>query len=205
MADAAEVIDLPRFRTEGSVSLEQALKTRRSVRSFPDQPLDLGEVAQLLWSAQGVSDPRGYRTAPSAGATYPLEILVAAGEVAGLPPGVYRYRPSGHDLLRLAAGDRRAALFRAALSQGAVGRAPAVFVITAVYERTKQRYGERGIRYVHMEAGHAAQNLSLQAAASGLCGVVIGAFHDHRVQSALSLPPGEHPLYLIPMGRSANK
>lgn len=201
MAEDPRRIELPPARTDGPRSLESTLEQRRSVRSFADAPISLPQAAQLMWAGQGLTDRRGYRTAPSAGATYPLELLVAAGKIDGLSPGLYRYRPAGHDLEKLADGDLRPELHRAALSQSAVAGAPAVFIISAVYERTMGRYGERGIRYVHMEAGHAAQNMCLQAVALGLHSVVIGAFRDRQVQEVLSLDDNEQPLYLIPAGR----
>ncbi len=201
MPEQPNVIELPAARTDGSLCLEDALQQRRSVRRFSDRPLSLAEIGQLLWAAQGKTDPRGFRNAPSAGATFPLEVLVAAGSVAGLSPGIYRYRPAAHDLVAVAEGDRRPGLSRAALNQQAAACAPAVFVVAAVYERTRQRYGERGTRYVHMEAGHAAQNLCLQAVSLALQTVVIGAFHDRQVQQILDVPSDEHPLYLIPAGR----
>ena len=201
MAEDAHRIELPPARTDGSQSLESTLDQRRSVRSFADAPLTLSQLAQLLWAGQGLTDRRGYRTAPSAGATYPLELLAAVGNVDGLEPGVYRYLAAGHDLEKIGKGDPRQELHHAALNQSAVAGAPVVFVISAVYERTLARYGERGIRYVHMEAGHAAQNICLQAVSLGLGSVVIGAFRDRQIQQVLSLDEDEHPLYLIPVGR----
>ncbi|MCF8051054.1 MAG: SagB/ThcOx family dehydrogenase [Desulfobacterales bacterium] len=201
MAEDAHRIKLPPARTDGSQSLESTLNQRRSVRSFADAPVTLPQLAQLLWAGQGLTDRRGYRTAPSAGATYPLELLAAVGDVDGFEPGIYRYLAAGHYLEKITKGDPRPELQRAALSQSAVAGAPVVFVISAVYERTLGRYGERGIRYVHMEAGHAAQNICLQAVALGLGSVVIGAFRDRQIQQVLSLDEDEHPLYLIPVGR----
>jgi len=186
---------LPPPRTEGSLSLEEALKQRRSVRTYADRPLTLEEVGQLLWAAQGVNRPEGYRTAPSAGALYPLEVYLADAE------GVWHYRPQGHELELWRPGDRRPALCPAALSQDAVCHAPAVFVITAVFARTAGKYGERAPRYVWLEAGHAAQNLLLQAVALGLGAVPIGAFYDDKVQAALQLPADHEPLYLVPVGK----
>ncbi len=194
-------IELPETRYDGDVSVEQSLLHRRSVRSYSPESLTLQEVAQLLWAAQGVTDDRGYRTAPSAGATYPLELYVAVGDVDDLSPGIYRYKPDEHVLVRTAEGDRRTQLAQAALGQHFVGEGPAVFVITAVYERTTTRYGERGVRYVHMEAGHSAQNLYLQATAMALGTVVVGAFNDAQVTEVLGLPDKEHPLYIMPVGR----
>ncbi|MDR7475870.1 MAG: SagB/ThcOx family dehydrogenase, partial [Armatimonadota bacterium] len=156
---------------------------RRSIREFKPGPLTLPEVAQLLWAAQGTTDPQeGFRTAPSAGATYPLEVYLAVGRVQKLAEGVYRYSPAAHALARLREGDVRQALADAALGQRCVGEGAAVLVLAAVYERTAQRYGDRGIRYVHMEVGHAAQNVYLQGVTLGLGTVVVGAFHDQQVR-----------------------
>ena len=195
------IIELPGPKFDGSVPLEKTLAQRRSIRSYQSIPLTLDEIGQLLWAAQGISSPRGYRTAPSAGATYPLEIYVSAARVDALPPGVYRYRPHEHDLVAVIDGSRQNELTRAALNQGAIRKAPAVFILTAKYARTTGRYGERGIRYVHMEAGHAAQNLCLQAVARGIGAVVIGAFRDREVQAVLGLEAEETPLYVIPVGK----
>jgi len=197
----AQVIQLPAPSLSGDLSLEAALNMRRSVRNYGDRPLRIQEVAQLLWAAQGVTEPRrGLRSAPSAGATFPLEIFVAAGNVSGLAAGLYRYRPLSHTLESVIPGELRPALHRVSLNQSPVGQAPAVFIITALPERTEARYGGRAMRYVLMEAGHAAQNLCLQAVALGLGSVVIGAFHDADLATVLSLPPGEIPLYVIPTG-----
>jgi SagB-type dehydrogenase family enzyme len=175
--------------------LDETLTRRRSVRDFTRQPLTEQELSQLLWAAQGITGPAGGRTAPSAGALYPLETYVAT------PSGFYHYEPRGHRLTRRSGRDLRPAIFRAALEQEAIAEAPAVFVITAVYYRTAQKYGAaRSSRYIHMEVGHAAQNLLLEAVALGLGGVPIGAFYDAEIQKALSLPADHQPLYLIPVG-----
>ena len=141
------------------------------MREFAPEPLSLQTAAQLLWAAQGISSPHGLRTAPSGGALYPLELHLVAGKVAGLPAGIYRYDPAEHGLTRTARGDLRPALARAALNQSWIGEAPAAVVIAAVPRRSTRKYGERGIRYVHIEVGHAGQNLLLQAAGLGLGGV----------------------------------
>jgi len=197
----AQPIKLSQPRTRGSVSIEEALLKRRSVRSYTGVPLSIGELSQLLWAAQGMSHPRGYRTAPSAGALYPLELLVAAGRVGALSPGVYRYDPHRHEIVLHREGDRRANLRRAALDQSAVGNAPAVLIFCAVYERTTRKYGERGVRYSMMEAGHAAQNVHLQVVGLGLGTVLIGAFRDDQVKSVLELGGNQEPLYLMPVGK----
>ena len=194
-------IELPEPRVDGDVSLEQCLIKRRSVRDYSGKPLALAEVSQLLWAAQGITADRGYRTAPSAGALYPLEVYVIAGNVEDLTAGIYRYNPQKHELIMTAAGDIRAQLSSAALEQTAVKDGAIGLVFTAVYQRTTKKYGDRGIRYVHMETGHAAQNVCLQAAAMGLGVVTIGAFHDDQISTLLNLPEDEVPLYIIPVGR----
>lgn len=186
---------LPAPVLKGKMSLEEALKKRESVRDFSSTPLTQAELSQLLWALQGKTRSWGGRTAPSAGALYPLEIYVV------LPEGVFCYSPDDHRLARTAAGDLRPALASAALGQACVREAPAVFVIAAVYERTAWKYSGRAERYVKMEAGHAGQNLLLQAAALGLEAVPVGAFHDDQVHRILALPKNHEPLYLIPVGR----
>jgi SagB-type dehydrogenase family enzyme len=194
-------IVLPEPRHAGDVSVERALKARRSVRSYKDDPLDISEISQILWSAQGITSRRGFRTAPSAGALYPLELYVIAGNVKNLPAAIYKYTPADHALLEIISGDRRSDLSRAALRQGSIKEAPAVILFCAVYERTTGKYGQRGIRYVHMEVGHAAQNVCLQAIALGLHTAVIGAFSDAEVKAIAKLPAEEQPLYFVPVGR----
>lgn len=194
--DTDRVRALPRPELRSGVSLEQALARRRSVREFSPRALTDAQIAQLLWAAQGVTDARGFRTAPSAGGTFPLEVYVVLAE------GCYRYDPQQHVLVsQVQRRDLRPALARAAIDQEWVRQAPAVFVFAAVYGRTGRRYGAaRAPRYVHMEAGHAAQNILLQAAALGLGSVPVGAFEDARVKRLLELSPEEEPLYLVPVG-----
>ena len=188
-------IVLPPPDRTGRVTLEQTLARRRSLREFAAQPLSEQELSQLLWAAQGITHPDGLRTAPSAGALYPLELYMAT---AG---GFYHYDPGEHRLDLHSEGDLRTALYHASLEQDCVREAPAIFVIAAVYERTERKYGrQRGPRYVHLDAGHAAQNMLLQAVALGLGGVPVGAFYDDQVQKALSLPREQQPVYLIPIG-----
>lgn len=197
----ANVIKLPEPRQDSDVSIEQSLLNRRSCRSYTGEPITLQELSQLLWAAQGITDPRGYRTAPSAGALYPLEVYVVAGNVQNLAAGVYRYKPLEHELIPLIHGDKRNELANAALRQPWVKEGALDIVFTAVYKRTTVKYGDRGIKYVHIEAGHAAQNLCLQAAAMELGVVTVGAFHDEQVVKVLNLPDTEQPLYIIPVGR----
>lgn len=193
-------VKLPQPEYDGNISVEKALQKRRSVRKYGKVPITLSNLSQLLWAAQGVTRPGGLRTAPSAGALYPLEVYVVGGNIDGLQAGVYVYKPGGHELLKLTDGDKRTELRKAALGQSAIKDAAAVLVIAAVYERTTVKYGERGIRYVHMEAGHAAQNVCLQAVSLNLGTVVIGAFDDDGVRKAANLTIREQPLYLLPTG-----
>jgi SagB-type dehydrogenase family enzyme len=192
---------LPAPRLDGPVSVEQALARRRSLRSYAAAQLSLADAAQLLWAAQGVTGAGGLRTAPSAGALYPLELYLAAGAVAELSPGLYHYEPQQHRLALVHAGDLRRALAQAALGQDWLADAPAVLVLAAVPERTARKYGARAARYVPMEAGHAAENVYLQAVALGLGSVVVGAFDDARLARAAHLPAGVEPLALLPVGR----
>jgi len=195
------VLILPTPRHDSETSVEEALLERRSVRSYADEPLTLSEISQLLWAAQGITNPSGGRTAPSAGALYPLEIYLLAGEINDLTTGIYHYKPDDHSLTLIIEGDQRQALYEAALSQSAVKDAAAVIVITAIYERTTVKYGERGIQYVHMEVGSVAQNVYLQAVSLDLGTVFIGAFHDDQVKHILRLSEAEIPLGIMPVGR----
>jgi SagB-type dehydrogenase family enzyme len=215
LAQQRTAIPLPAPVTAGGEALTRALAQRRSVRAFQDAPLRLADVAQLLWAAQGVTaktpEPAGWRsqwgawrgglrTAPSAGALYPLELFLVAGRVEGLDPGVYHYVPGEH-VLQPVGECGPGELAGAALSQRAVADAAAVLVFTAVYKRTEAKYGERAPRYVHIEVGAAAENVLLQATALGLGSVFVGAFKDDAVSEVLGLPADHAPLGLVPVGR----
>jgi SagB-type dehydrogenase family enzyme len=194
-----ENMKLPKPKTTSSTSVEQVLGERRSVRDYSEDSLTLEEISQLLWAAQGVTSEWGGRTAPSAGALYPLEIYLAADKVKGLDAGLYHYDPGKHLVTPKKKGDIRQKLTQAALHQDEISRAPATIIISAVYERTMVKYGERGIRYVHMEVGSAAENIYLQAEALSLGTVFIGAFDDEEVKTALGIE--EEPLAIMPVGR----
>ncbi len=188
-------IELPKPSSKGSISLEQAIGKRVSVRSFTKQPLSLEQLGQLLWSGQGLRDALGQRTVPSAGALYPLELYLVIEE------GVYHYGPKSHRLEPHVEGDMRSSLSSAALGQECVAQAPATLLLTAVFSRIETKYGkERSPQYVYLEAGHAAQNILLQATALGLHGVPVGAFYEAQVSEVLQLPLAHHPLYIIPLG-----
>lgn len=186
---------LPSPKLKGELSLEETIYKRRSKRNFSFQKLTLEQIAQLLWVTQGETDKReGFRAVPSAGALYPLEVYLLSDE------GLFHYLPCGHKLEIISYEDRRRSLARAALSQNFISKSAVNIVICAVYERTTRKYGQRGIRYVDMEAGHAAENLQLQAVALGLGSVCIGAFDDQAVKKLLALPLACEPLYIIPVG-----
>ncbi len=191
---------LPQTRHDGQVSIEAVLAGRRSIREYTTEAIPLPDLAQLLWAAQGITSPEGLRAAPSAGALYPLEIYLAVGVSAGLAPGVYRYQAGQHALSQVRDTDQRAALSSAALGQRCIAAAPVCLVIAAVYARTAAKYGTRARRYVHMETGHAAENILLQATALRLGTVVVGAFDDQAVQQILGMPADHEPLALIPVG-----
>jgi SagB-type dehydrogenase family enzyme len=190
-----DTVALPAPTRQGGMPLADALAKRRSAREFAPAPLGADQIGQLLWAAQGVTSRAGQRTAPSAGALYPLELYVATAD------GLFHYEPAAHRLTRRAERDPRAAIAAAAHGQESVAAAPAVFAFAAVAARTEGKYGTRTPRYVAMEAGHAAQNLLLEATALGLVGVPVGAFDDRRLAEALGLPPDQQPLYLVPVGR----
>ena len=200
MAQANESIKLPAPAITGEQSLEALLQQRRSVREFPERALSMAQIGQLLWAAQGITHGDGYRTAPSAGALYPLELYVVAAHVSGLATGIYHYQPHGHTLIKTIDGDVREMLAAATLSQASVEQAAAVIVFTAVTARPARKYGQRAERYVHIEVGHAAENLFLQAESLGLATVVVGAFHDHEVSRVLHLPAEQAPMLLMPVG-----
>ena len=198
---SGSIVNLPKPNYGGKVSVEEALSARRSVRSFSPHFLSLEEVSQLLWAAQGISSPRGYRTAPSAGALYPLEVYIIVGNVDNLPPGIYKYNIPKHSLIITANGNYRNDMSRAALNQSFIAKAPLVMLFCTVNERVTNKYGQRGLKYIFMEVGHAAQNVCLQAVALGLGTVVIGAFSDKDIASIVNLPQNELPVYIIPIGR----
>jgi SagB-type dehydrogenase family enzyme len=200
-AAGAPAVALPEPRRDSAYSLERAFSQRRSVREFERAPLALAELAQLAWAAQGERGPGARRTAPSAGALYPLELFVVAGNVRDLPAGVYRYEPAAHRLVLVAEGDRRRELAGPAWGQTWIADAPVILLVAGIERRTTGKYGSRGVRYVHMEAGHAAQNVLLQAAALGLGATVVGAFSDAAVRDAAGLETDAKPLCLIPVGR----
>ena len=191
---------LPEPSLSSRTSVEEALLKRRSIRDYEKESLTVEDIGQLLWAAQGVTAKWGGRTAPSAGALYPLEIYLLVGEVKGLKTGLYHYRPGDHSISPTTADDLRGQITEASLGQNQILKAPATLIIAAVYQRTTQKYGERGIRYVQQEIGAVCQNVHLQAESLNLGTVWIGAFDDRQVKEALGI--AEEPLAIMPVGRN---
>ena len=203
-ADTASmtIIELPEPQRSGDVSVEETMQQRRSVREYASTPLTVEEIGQLAWSAQGITDPsQGFRTAPSAGATFPMEIYFLISNAGDLADGVYRYLIDDHSLEQVIERDLRDDLYRVALQQDAVTNAPVVMVITGVLSRIEPHYHDRAMRYMYMEAGHVAQNIYLQSVPLEVGTVVIGAFSDDGVSEVLQLDGGEYPLYILPIGK----
>jgi SagB-type dehydrogenase family enzyme len=208
------IYQLPSPRQEGNVSVEEAIANRRSRRDFSDKPLTSTEISQILWAAYGITKPMeepaflrgGLRTAPSAGARYPLNIYLVAGNITDIPDGLYLYISKNHQLKQIHNRDIRKELASAALDQLMLQEAAADLVFTATYERTTSKYGERGKeRYVPMDIGHAGQNVYLQVEALGLGTCAVGAFTDEEVRKVLKLPEERKPLYIMPLGHNKPK
>jgi SagB-type dehydrogenase family enzyme len=194
---------LPDPRFEGDVSLERAIRTRRTIRSFDGKALSLRQISQLLWSSQGITEPGGFkRAAPSAGALYPIDIyaVVGAGCVEGLDPGVYHYETEGHSISSGKGEDARKDVARASLWQTWMAQAPLSLIITAEYSRITGKYGQRGIRYAMIEAGHIGQNIFLQAQAMGLAAGIVGAFDDEKLIRIMGIRETHEPLLIMPVG-----
>lgn len=205
-----QTISLPAPRLDSDFSIEEVMLKRRSHRNFVKSAISIEDLSQVLWAAYGITKPDnsreifrgGMRTAPSAGATFPLEVYAIAGKVNGLEKGVYRYIADGHKLVKVIDEDIRTELAKAAINQEMIEDAPASLFFSAVFERTMQRYGDRAReRYVCMEMGHVAQNVYLQLEAMGMGTCAVGAFNDSKVSEVMNLPEGEEPLYIMPIGR----
>lgn len=197
------IIKLPPPQLKGKISLEEAIAKRRSVRKYCSESLTLSQLSQILWSAQGITGAGRLRAAPSAGATYPLEIFAFVGKQAieGLQAGIYHYDVDSHSLVLHQPGDLRRGLAGVALDQGFIANAPVDIIICALYSRTSYTYGRRGERYVHMEVGHVGENIHLQAVALGLATVQVGAFDDEEVRKVLGVEEQIKPLYIMPIGK----
>ena len=197
----SDLIKLPTPVFTSTTEVEEAIQKRRSIRNYSDEPLLISDVSQILWAAQGITQEEyELRTAPSAGALYPLEIYISASNVKDLSPGLYKYRPQNHTLKKISEGDKRMEISNAALQQDAIENSSAIVIITAVYERTAVKYGQRAERYVHIEVGAVGQNIYLQSVSLGLGTVMMGAFIDEAIKKVLNLPKDEYPLAIMPLG-----
>jgi len=195
-----ETVELPDVKPGAPGSFSDLMHRRRSIRTFGQGSMTLDQVAKIVFAAQGSTRRGMYRTVPSAGGLYPLEVFIVAGPVKGLGPGVYKYRPEGHELEIIASGDHRKELAQQLYGQTWVAEAQTVVVICAVYERVTGKYGQRGVRYTHIEAGCAAQNISLEGINLGLGSTVVGAFSDREVGKVLKADEDEVPLIVMPVG-----
>jgi len=192
---SGESIKLPPPKYESDVSVEKALLERRSIRSYKEEPLTLNELSQILWAAQGITEPtKGLRTAPSPRAVYLLQLYVLPGNVANLPMGIYKYQPQTHDLIKIADGDKKAELFKAA-GQAPIKNAPVALVITGLSEKTQNP------AWMYLEAGHAAENIYLQSVSLKLGTVAMAGFKEDDVRKALNLPDKERVIYIMPIGK----
>lgn len=208
---SAETINLPQPYYKSTTSVEEALQDRRSRREFDDDKLQLSQISQILWSAYGITKPMpnapdflrgGFKTAPSAGARYPLEIYVLAHNVEGLERGIYKFKVAEHELTLVKKGSFMEQLVSASYNQSWIGEAAAAIIYTAVYERISERYGERGReRYVCMDLGHSAQNIYLQCESLNLSTCAVGAFNDSKVGELFEIKDKETPLYIMPLGK----
>jgi nitroreductase len=222
-ADAPKAIKLPEPRTDGGISVEKSLEERRSIRSFGKDGLTLNEVSQLLWAAQGVTDDKGHRTAPSAMARYPLQVYLLADNVTGLPTGVYHYSPKGHNLTIMAEGNVDEYYNATAGFEAWIKTAPAIFLITGNISSMNQMPGPRpGNRtsgsdrtsgnqmprqdpsqWVYIDAGAAAENLLLEVVSLDLASTYTAGFSANNTEELLGLPSGEVPIGVLPVGRKA--
>ena len=186
-AEASLVTPLPSPALAGQISLEEALVQRRSVREYKATPLTAAELGQLLWATQGLTHPRGYRTAPSAGALYPKETYLVVNDVKGLEPGIYHYSIRAHQLEQLRPGNFGRQTAAAALGQGMCEAACVVFIWSAVFERCKWKYGQRAYRYIYLDAGHIAENLALAATSLNRGTCEIGALYDDQANAIIDV------------------
>jgi SagB-type dehydrogenase family enzyme len=197
----ADAIKLPAAQLKGKLFLEEVIQARRSIRTYADTPLKLQDISQLLWAAQGITGPNGLRTAPSPIAVYLVQVYLVAGNVEGLKPGVYSYKPQDHSLEQIRDGDLRQQL--GGLGQAVFGSGAALLVIASLDEKSSKAFGDYAVRASSLEIGHVAQNIALQGTALDLGLVTASGFDSNKARSLLGLPPNETPVYLIPVGKKA--
>jgi SagB-type dehydrogenase family enzyme len=194
------IITLSKPILDSKISIEKALNTRRSIRNYKKSPLSLEQISQLLWAAQGITNSQGLRTAPSAGALYPLEIYLVSNNVSNLDPGVYSYKNNSHTLKKISQENKISDLSGACLNQECVKNCSAAIVICVIYERTTQKYGPRGKDYALIEVGCASQNIHLQAVSLNIGTVYVGGFEEHKVTQVIQAKNNEHPWCVMPLG-----
>ena len=194
----AQKIELPSFEPNQTMSLDQTLRQRKSIRDFLARPISKDQLSYLLWASTGIQriedgyesgflQSGGPRTAPSAGALYPIETYVIVNDVRNLDAGVYHYSIQAHQLEQLKQSGFREEIAAAALGQGMCGAAAVVFAWSAVFERCKWKYGQRAYRYIYLDAGHISENLALAAVSLNLGSCEIGALYDDHVNSILGI------------------
>ncbi len=194
-------IKLPNPKLKSKISLEEAIIRRKSLRAYTKSPLSLKEISQLLFAGQGLLK-ESRRTTPSAGAFYPIEIYLSALRITGLFSGLYQYLPNGHKLKKITSANRMAKLAEAAFGQIWVKNASAVIIICGDFKKTTGKYQDKGRDFVTMEAGHAAQNISLQAAALNLGILCVGGFNEEEVKKTLNIEKNKKVFYLMPVGKT---
>ena len=194
-----KVINLKKPLFKSSVSVEEALKARRSVRDYSDKPLTLDEISQLLWAGQGITNERGFRTNPSAGAAFPMELYLASHNITGIAPGLYHYSPHKETLTLVKEGSLRDQITSTEMYQKCVRNSAAVIIISGDFKRMANRHGVRNFRFVNMEAGSIFQSIGLQAQTLNLGTVVVGAFKEYELKKILGIK--EDPLVIMPLGR----
>jgi SagB-type dehydrogenase family enzyme len=197
---SSAAVHLPPPVLKGQQTLEECLRTRRSSRFFAEEPLSLEHVSQLVWAAQGVTGLGGLRASPSPGAVYPLHLYLIAVNVSGLRPGAYAYDPDQHVLALWKSGNLRARLVKAACDQPEPGDAAAAILVAATFGRMQREFGDNGVRLAYLEAGHAAENVCLQATALSLGVLTIGRIDVVEMKRMVDLPEPEEAVYLILAG-----
>lgn len=181
---------LPKPENPSSHPLQQNLELRRSIRNYSSKPLTIEQLSYLLWASSGITKHTSnfeYRSAPSAGGLYPIETYLVVNNIIGIPQGIYHYNILDHVLDVVKVGDFRDRIITAELDQEMTGAAPVVFIWSAMVNRTKWKYRERGYRYIYLDAGHIAENLALAAVDLNLGSCQIAAFYDEELDDLLDL------------------
>ena len=197
------IINLPEPKTKGYLSIEEVLLKRRSVREYLPESLSLAEISQLLWSAYGITSEEGFRTAPSAGGLFPLNIYLAAVNVRELDQGLYRFDAINHSLEPMKSGEYSGQLTAGTFFQDYIASAAAVLIISADYTGPHEKYGDQGPKFTCMDLGHLGQNVHLQAVSLDIGTVAVAAVRPGEIEKILKLKEGEEVLYLMPLGKTS--